>query len=118
MAPATAGTSEMTTMPTITSSKCFCTNGTPPKKYPSNENSDTQTTAPSTLNSVKRLKLISPMPAQNGAMVLMIGKNLVRKTASEPYLSRSFCDFSRFSGESALTLPDLTIASPTLRPIQ
>ncbi len=117
-APATAGTSDMTTMPTMTSSKCCSTKGTPPKKYPSNENSDTHTMPPTTLNTVKRPKCISPMPATNGAMVRMMGKKRVRNTAMLPYLSKKRCDFARFSSDSAFTLPLRTMASPTLRPIQ
>ena len=112
-----AGSRDMTRINTITSSKCFCTTGIPPKKCPISTNSVLQTKAPRMLNGVNLRQRIPDIPDMNGMNVRINGKKRLRNTASGPHFSIIFSVFSSLSGVIALTFPESIMRFPNVRPI-
>ena len=84
MTPMNAGATDTATMPSTITSKCSCTNGIPPKKYPTSTNRLTQEMPPTALKNVNFPKFMCPVPAMNGAKVRKNGMNRVIMIVSPP----------------------------------
>ena len=83
-----AGATETATMPNTMTSKCSCTMGMPPKKYPTSTNKLTHAMPPMQLNSVNLPKFIWPVPAMNGANVRKNGMKRVMTMVSPPNFAK------------------------------
>ena len=63
----TVGESETMMIAMTITSKCFCTNGIPPRNQPAPTDSEIHAALPSAENATKRIHFICPTPAMNGA---------------------------------------------------
>ena len=117
-APMMAGATDTATMPSTMTSKCSCTIGMPPKKYPTSTNKLTHDTPPMTLNSVNFAKFMWPVPAMNGANVRKNGMKRVMTMVRPPYFAKKWSSLAMRSGVSAFTLPESMMRVPKNRAIQ
>lgn len=71
-------------MPSTITSKCSCTNGIPPKKYPTSTNRLTQEMPPTALKNVNFPEVHMSGTGENGAKVRKNGMNRVMMIVSPP----------------------------------